>query len=226
MSDLTTIIPRTTVLIDEGYEKNNIPRLRLGLSECGHKCPRYLWYAHKGTPAIQPEGRVLRLFQLGNILEDQTIEDLKSIGIKHHSCQAEVKFEDGDTVLTGHIDGIVEGLEESPGTPHLFEHKTSSLKKYKELMKIKDYKAWNEIYYWQLQFYMFGLGLTRSAAFVYCKDNSELYMERIKLDKEATVMKLIDVFRNIQQTTPPERACPSANWFEARWCKYGKVCYP
>lgn len=224
MSDLTTLLPGTVEHINKHYEETNVARSRLGLSECGHKCPRYLWYAHHGTPAEQPDGRVLRLFQLGNILEEQTIRDLMDSGIAHYSCQKEVVFEDGDVKLTGHIDGIVLGLIEAPKTEHLFEHKTCSLKKYKELLK-NGYRGFSESYYWQLQFYMLGLGLTRAAAFVYCKDNSELYMERIKLDKGETTRKLIDVFAAIQQEEPPERVCPSAGWFEAKWCKYREECF-
>jgi len=166
-------LPTTVDAINADYEARNVPRNRLGLSQAGHQCKRCLWYIHHGFPAKQPEGRVLRLFQLGNILEDQTIVDLKSAGVSHHSSQKEVRHTRGNLTLTGHIDGIVEGLLESPETPHLFEHKTCSLKKYNELIKCGSYQKWNEVYYWQVQFYMLGLKLTRAAAFVYCKDNSE-----------------------------------------------------
>ena len=225
MSDLTKVLPGTIAKIERHYEETNEPRHRLGLSQAGHKCPRYLWYAHHETPAEQPGGRVLRLFQLGNILEAQTIKDLMDAGIAHYSCQKEVSFEDGDIKLVGHIDGIVQGLPESPKTKHLFEHKTCSSKKFKELIKKGSYKDWNEVYYWQVQFYMLGLGLNRAAVFVYNKDNSELYFERIKVDKPATAAKLIDVFNAIKSEDPPERVCPNAGWYEAKFCPYKKECF-
>lgn len=226
MGDITEIYKEddTTIkAIDAWYEAVNKPRKRLGLSQVGHKCGRFLWYAHHGTDAIQPEGRVLRLFQLGNILEDQTIIDLKTIGIHHYDCQKEVTFTQDDIKLTGHIDGIVTGLIEAPVTPHLFEHKTCSLKKFKELLS-KGYREWNEVYYWQVQVYMLGLKLKRAVAFVYCKDNSELYMERIKLDRGAAIQKMQFVFESISGE-PPQRKCPKANWYEARWCNYRNVCF-
>ena len=210
--------------IECDYEARNIPRSRLGLSQAGHECPRYLWYCHHGYIGKQPDGRVLRLFQLGNLLEDQTILDLKSAGFYHHSSQKQVTFSNNGIVLKGHIDGIVEGLLESPKTPHLFEHKTCSGKKYKELIKAGSYKAWNEVYYWQVQIYMLGLKLKRAAVFVYNKDTSELYMERIKLHRDATIKKLEHVFNAISGDIP-ERKCPNAGFYKAKWCVFYEECF-
>ena len=208
--------------INRAYEINNVPRKRLGLSQCGHKCKRYLWYCHNGFIGAQPEGRVLRLFQLGNILEDQTIADIKLAGFNIHSGQKHVEFTMDGITLTGSIDGIVEGITK---TPHLFEHKTCSLKKFKELTKKGSYRDWNETYYWQTQFYMLGLVLKRAAVFVYCKDDSQLYMERIELDKDATIDRLQDVFQAIGQADPPMRACPDESFFEAKWCPFYIECW-
>jgi len=227
MANLAEVINEvsTVAAVDLWYEADRKPRTRLGLSQCGHKCPRYLWYCHHGYIGEQPDGRVLRLFHLGNLLEDQTIADLRAAGCVLHSQQRGVKFDYESVTLTGSIDGIVEGLIEAPVTPHLFEHKTASKKKYDELIKKGSYRAWNEGYYWQVQFYMLGLKLTRAAVFVYCKDDSRLYMERIKLDRDATIDRLRDVFTAIMATKPPDRACPRPDWYEARWCQFYMECF-
>ena len=167
---------------------------------------------------------MLRLFQHGNLLEDQTIADLRGAGFNVYSQQAPIEIEYEGVTLTGSIDGIIEGLIESPVTPHLFEHKTASKKKYDELLK-KKYREWNETYFWQTQFYMLGLGLKRAAAFVYCKDDSRLYMERIPLDKDATVDRLLDVFRAISSEVEPDRVCPSASWYESKFCPFYGRCF-
>ena len=226
MSNIAEIINEisTTKAVDLWYEANRLQRRRLGLSQAGHKCGRLLWYKHRGYDEPDIEGRTLRLFKLGEVLEDQTISDLRDCGFNVHSQQAPVKIEYEGITLTGSIDGIIEGLIEAPKTPHLFEHKTASLKKYNELVK-KGYREWNETYYWQLQFYMIGLGLKRAAAFVYCKDDSRLYMERIPLDMDATIDRLQDVFNAISSDTEPERACPRKDWFEAKWCPFYEVCF-
>jgi hypothetical protein len=227
MADLSCLFekePTTIAAIDAWYEAKDSQRSWLGLSQAGHKCPRFLWYRHNGYKGKPIEGRVLRLFQLGNVLEEQVIIDLKSIGIHHHSSQKEVTFTQGDLKLTGHIDGIVEGLVESPATPHLFENKSASKKKFEELVKLNSYQKFNETYYWQIQFYMLGLKLTRAAVFVYNKDNSSLYMERIRLDKEATIAKLQMVFDAISGDIP-DRIQNRADNFECKWCDFHKECF-
>lgn len=225
IAELISQQPTSVDAVDMWYEASNKPRTRLGLSQCGNPCSRYLWYCHMGYPQSGTIGRVLRLFQLGNILEDQTIADLREAGFNIHSQQKQVVINYNGETLTGSIDGIIEGLIEAPSNPHLFEHKTASLKKYNELIKKGSYRSWNEQYYWQVQFYMLGLKLNRAAVFVYCKDDSRLYMERINLDKDAAIDKLQDVFVAISRKAQPDRTCPNASWFEAKWCSFYKECF-
>lgn len=224
MANIAEIINEhsTVAAIDRHYEEQRTQRRRLGLSQAGHHCARYLWYKHHGYNEPEIEGRILRLFQLGNILEDQVISDLRAAGFNVHSQQEPVKFEHNGITLTGSIDGIVEGLIESPKTPHLFECKTASKKKFDQL---KQYRDWNPIYFWQVQFYMLGLGLKRAAIFVYCKDDSRLYMERIPLEKDATVDRLQDVFNAVSRDDPPARYCMDAHGFDARFCPFREVCF-
>jgi hypothetical protein len=227
MADLSCLFekePTTIAAIDAWYEAKDSQRSWLGLSQAGHKCPRFLWYRHNGYRGKAIEGRVLRLFQLGNVLEEQVIIDLKSIGINHHSSQKEVTFTQGDLKLTGHIDGIVEGLVESPGTPHLFEMKTSSDKRFNELKKLGDYEKWDEKYSFQIQAYMVGLKLKRCAAFVYNKNTSEIMMFRIRVRKEETIAKLQMVFDAISGDMP-DRIQNRADNFECKWCDFHKECF-
>jgi len=227
MADLTEVLkdePTSVKAVDAWYEAAHEPRNWLGLSRAGHFCDRFLWYCHQGYIGKPPEGRVLRLFRLGKLLEEQVIIDLKSAGFEIHDQQKEVKFTQDDTELAGHIDGIIKGLLEAPATPHLFECKTCSAKKYNELLK-KGYRAWNETYYWQTQFYMLALKLKRAAAFVYCKDDSRLCMERIKLDKQATMEKLQHILEVITGTVVPERSCPRVDYYLAKWCQFYEICW-
>lgn len=227
MADLSFLQqqPGTVDAVNLYYEAHRKSRRRLGLSQAGHKCKRFLWYTHKGYDAAPIEGRILRLFQLGNLLEDQVVSDLRACGFRIHGEQRQVVFTQDDIKLVGHIDGIIEGLIESPATPHLFECKSASKKKYDELIKKGSCRAWNEVYYWQLQFYMLGLKLKRAATFVYCKDDSRLYFERVKLDKEASIAKLQSIFEAITSPIEPERSCPRPDYYEAKWCPYYAVCF-
>jgi hypothetical protein len=211
--------------IDRAYEEARKSRGYLGLSQAGHECKRHLWYEHNGYEGEPIEGRVLRLFQLGNLVEEQVVADLAMAGCLVYHQQREVVFTQGDVKLVGHIDGIVIGLQESPNTPHLFECKSASKKKYDELLKAGSYEAWNTTYFWQIQFYLLGLGLKRAAVFVYCKDDSRLYMERIKLRRQETIDLLALVFESVTSPIEPDRLCPRADNYKAKWCKYKAHCF-
>ena len=215
----------TTAAIDKAYENEYEARTYLGLSQVGHHCPRYLWYCYNNYPQPMPEGRILRLFQLGNVVEDQTIADLKKAGISHFDSQLEVSFEHEGITLRGHIDGKVKGLPENPDKEFLFEHKTCSDKKFTELTRCNNYKLWNEQYWWQVQFYMLGLSLKSTLVIVYNKNTSELYHEFIPIEEERTINKLTDVFNCLLSDQPPERVCPTASWYQAKWCPFYRECF-
>lgn len=227
MADLSFLQqqPGTLDAINLWYESQRKPRGYLGLSQAGHDCPRCLWYRHQGYDDNPIEGRILRLFQLGNVIEDQVVADLRACGFSIYHQQREVVFTQEVVTLRGHIDGIIEGLIESPAIPHLFECKSASKKKFDELLKCGSYAKWNPVYAWQVQFYMLGLKLKRAAVFVYCKDDSRMYFERIKIDKEATIERLQWIFDSITQVEPPERKCKRADSWDAKWCDFYAECF-
>ncbi len=228
MADLSfmhEVIPTSVEAVNLWYEAQRKPRNYLGLSQAGHDCARYLWYVHNGYAGKPIEGRVLRLFQLGNLLEDQVVADLRACGFLISCQQGEVKFSQGAVRLVGHIDGVIEGLLESPKTPHLFECKSASKKKFDELLKAGSYAKWNSIYGWQVQFYMLGLDLKRAAAFIYCKDDSRFHLERIKLEKQAAIDRLGFVFESITSSVEPERISNRADNYKCKWCDYYEQCF-
>jgi len=226
MVDLTPYINMTAIgnVFDAMYEARETPRTWLGLSEVGNPCMRYLWYRHHGFSMVSTPGQTLRLFNLGNVLEDHIVEDLRAAGYRVSCQQRTVEFSDNGTTLRGHIDGIIENLPES-SKPHLLEIKTAGEKSFKELLKAKSYEKWNPKYKGQIHVYMTGLKLHRCLVVVYNKNTSEIYSERIKIDKQYAVDLLCDVFAAIQQPAPPERLCPNAAWYLAKWCGYYKECF-
>lgn len=224
MADLSFLAETGTVArIDRAYEAANKPRAHLGLSAAGDPCARKIWYMHRGHVGEQPFGRVLRLFSLGNAIEDEIIAGLRLAGCIVTDQQKEVRFTQDGVELLGHIDGIVTGLEES-SQPHLFEAKSCNAKRFKELQKHGDYRKFSEAYFWQVNFYMLGLGLKRAAAFIYNKDNSELMMVRVRLDREATTEKLQQIFETITGELP-ERSCPREDYYKAKFCNYREICF-
>jgi len=211
-------------ILNAWYEANCPARHYLGLSSIGHPCLRWLWYAHKGFDQTAIEGQTLRLFELGNIIESALKKDLRLAGFTIADEQKEVDFTFNNIKLIGHIDGIITSLLES-NKPHLLEIKTANEKSFNELKKAGSYEKWQPKYKSQIHAYMLGLGLDRCLVIVYNKNTSEIYSERIKLDKNWIINRLETVFCAIGYHDPPERLCPRADWHEAKWCGFYGECF-
>jgi hypothetical protein len=225
LTELKKILTRNFSInkIDDYYEASYKGREGLGLSQIGHECNRWLWYQYNNFPHVPPSGRVLRIFQLGELLEKQVKKDLLKVGYNVLNTQKEVKFEFGNLQLIGHIDGIIEKLVESK-EPHLWEMKTMSDKYFKEVLK-DGYENYSTQYKAQVHAYMLGLKLKNAFITVYNKNTSELYQERIKLKKDWIVGVLSDVFSIIQKKDVPERFCPNEMFWKSKFCDFRKVCW-
>lgn len=226
MADLSFLYRGGTVdAIDRAIEEADEPRNRLGLSEAGHDCKRYLWLKHRGAVGRRPDGRIYRLFEFGNMVERQIIGDLSMIGALVYHAQREVELSMDGVTLFGHIDGIVVGLLEAPRRPHLLECKSASRKSFEALIKLASYQAWNVKYYWQVQFYMMALGLKDAAVFVDCKDDSRRYMERIPYREGETTERIVRTFEAITSQVEPDRLCPRRDFYLAKWCSLCDDCF-
>jgi hypothetical protein len=195
MADLTQIINMGAPenVLNAWYESRDRQRSRLGLSEIGHPCKRYLWYRHHGYQGPAIDGQTLRLFSLGNVIEAHLIDDLRSAGYQILGMQDPVKLSYGDCHLFGHCDGIISGLVESD-RPHLLEIKTANEKSFKLLKKANSYEKWSPKYKGQIHAYMLGLSLARALVLVYDKNTSEIYSERIRFDRQYIIELMGDVF--------------------------------
>jgi len=205
--------------IDEYYYANQQQRRHLGLSQIGHKCKRFLWYKHRGHDEKKTDGRTLRLFELGNIIEAQIVFDLAMIGIAVIKRQYQVSFTFNDITLTGSIDGIV-----NIDVPMLWECKTMNEKNFAKLKK-EGYEKYSEQYKTQLHAYMLGIKLKKALVTVYNKNNSELYDEVICIDEEWIIDKLTDVFKTISMDSLPAGICTDEKYFEANSCPFKEACF-
>lgn len=223
MADLTKVLKQNEVAdrINTYYEKNYKPRTYLGLSQSGHECDRFLWYKHNGYVETTPDGRVLRLFKLGNSIEGLIVNDLRNAGYVVTEDQKEVVFDLDSVSLNGHIDGLIEGVTDKT---HLLEIKSAYLKQF-NILKKKGYEEWHGTYKFQIQAYMLGLNLTRCLAVVYCKNNSELYTERIYLNKDWIIRRLEHVFGVVSSDVIPDRKCPNQSWWKAKFCGFKDICF-
>jgi hypothetical protein len=156
----------------------------LGMSEIGDECSRKLWLKyHLQIPQEFP-GRVLRMFDLGNLIEDRIIMELNECGFTVTGQQA--SFTDFDGAFCGHCDGIISELIESD-VPHILEIKSASDASFKQFKKdgIEAHPAFGAKYAAQVQCYMGYSGLKRALFIVENKNTSEMYPERVRFDRSA-----------------------------------------
>ena len=79
MTAIPSPINSTVAAIYRGYEERSGEELRphLGASQIGHPCSRALWYGFRWALAKDFDGRMLRLFETGQLVENRLIRDLR-----------------------------------------------------------------------------------------------------------------------------------------------------
>lgn len=218
MADISFLQEATTLAaVDRHIEARRVkPRRYLGMSEIGSDCLRMLWLQYHTGHREKFSARMLRLFDMGHLIEKRVIKDLRAAGFEVTGTQ--MRFKDHKNRFKGHCDGIIEGLPESK-KPHVLEVKSASGKSFKEFKEkgIAGHSLGGK-YISQVMLYMAYAGLDRALFIVECKDTSARYQERIKFDK-AEALKLIEKARLILEAkTPPKGISDRPDWFLCRMC--------
>ena len=212
-------------MIDKYHEsKIELPRAHLGASLLGHSCDRWLWLSFRW--AVQPKfsGRILRLFRRGHNEEATIINDLRAIGIKIKNNASQERVEFG-SFISGSIDAMIEyGVPEAPNKPHIAEFKTHSKKSFDGLLKDGVQKS-KPMHYVQMQVYMLGTKIDRALYYAVCKDNDEIYTERVRFDKDFAE-KYINRGKEIalSERMPPP-VSTDASWYECKMCDAHEFCH-
>lgn len=197
-------------------------------SSIGNPCERALWYRFRW--AHDPEqfsGRMLRLFDTGNVEEDRMVAWLTMAGCDVQAVdpetgeQWEVVALDGH--FKGHLDGILTGLLEAPKTPHLLECKTHNAKSFAQLKKHGVAVAKPE-HVAQMQVYMHLKSLTRAVYLAKCKDDDTLYLERIHYD-QAHALSLMAKAERIRDANEAPAKIGGPDSFACRFCPSRAVCH-
>lgn len=213
--------------IDAAHQANQEPpRPHLGASVIGHKCQRWIWLSFRWAVIEKFPGRILRLFRRGHREESIVYEDLRLAGCKVQTVDAETRkqyrFSDGH--FAGSCDGIVTGLPEAPKTPHLLEIKTHSLKSFNEV-KAKGVLLSKPQHYAQMQVYMAAFKLDDALYYAVCKDNDEIYTERVKASEHDQKTFMDRAQRIIEADRIPQPISTDPSWFECKWCAGHDLCH-
>lgn len=203
-------------------------RPHLGASQIGKSCERALWYDFRWATPAQFPGRILRLFETGQLEEARLVKNLRRIGATVLEVDPETgrqwRVEAHGGHFGGSLDGVSLGLPEAPKTWHVLEFKTHSAKSFRELVA-KGVAEAKPQHWAQMQVYMHLTGLARAMYLAVCKDTDDLHVERVHADGDAAERLLAKAARVIHAARPPARISEDPTWFECRFCDHHAVCH-
>ncbi|GHC61383.1 oxidoreductase [Limoniibacter endophyticus] len=223
----------TVSAIYAAYEERNEQRdgKTIPASQIAEECGRKLWFDFRWTtPHEFINGRTLRIFETGVVEEERWIDNLRMIGcevVSHQGDGRQIRIELCGGHVGGYLDSEILGLPEAPKTWHVGEIKSHNIKSFTALKKDGVQKS-KPLHYGQMQMYMHARGRDRAIYLAVCKDNDELYAERIHYDVEYCLRMIARAERIIAAHEPPAKLHedPEAKMaFACGWCKHKSICH-
>ncbi len=216
--------------IYRAYEASarDAPSARIGASLIGHECERHIFYSFRWVSRARHAGKLLRLFETGNLEEVRLIKNLRAAGVTVLDVDPETGKQWTFTACNGHFvdkgDGIGIGLLESPKTPHGLELKTHNAKSFNALQKHGLEKSKPQ-HLAQLLMFMHLAGLERGFYLAVCKNDDALYSERVHPDPVAAERLLAKAEAIINAPRPPAKLSDDPDYFMCRWCDHKDICH-
>lgn len=219
----------TAALIYQAYESDadDGHRPHLGASLIGHACERHLWLTFRWARAKKWPGRMLRLFETGQLEEPRLVKNLRRIGVQVHETAPDGKqwrVSDLGGHFGGSMDGAGVGFPEAPKTWHVLEFKTHNDKSFNELTKAGVEKA-KPMHYAQVQVYMGLTGMERAFYMAVNKNDDTIYTERIEFDMVQFKKIMERAERVIRAAEPPLRCSTDASWYVCKMCDFHPLCH-
>jgi len=229
MATVPEPVHTTVARIYEAYENDaeDGNRPHLGASLIGHACERYLWLTFRWVDAKKFPGRMLRLFETGQLEEARFVKNLRRIGVEVHDVTPDGKqwrVSDLGGHFGGSMDGACVGLPEAPKTWHVLECKTHNDKSFNDLTKNGVAKAKPQ-HYAQMQVYMGLTGMERALYLAVNKNTDELYSERVDFDPVEFAKLKARAERVINANEPPLRCSNDPSWYVCKMCDFHAHCH-
>ena len=212
--------------------KKSVPSSRLGASSIAKKCERAIWLDFYWAIDKDVSPKSQRIFKLGNILEDEMEDFLRSsLSLDlQYTGENQIKVE-----IAPHFvcmpDGIIfSGVPTAEKTIHTWENKSCNKETYNKLIKDGVAIAKPE-YYTQMQCEMYAASIflkkkvERAFFTAYCKDNSEIYSERIDFDEECLNYHLDKAERIRTSNTLPDKISADSTFYICKMCEYSYFCH-
>jgi len=235
---LTDLIDAALIKEREGEDV----RRYLGASRLGMPCGRALQYEYLHLPVDEGRefsGRLLRIFEVGHVLEDLAIRWLRLAGFEIYTRKAnggQFGFSVAGGRIQGHVDGILNGGPEALGFgyPMLFEFKTMADKHWKACVKSgvavskPIYAAQMAIYQAYMEASVPGISQNPALFMAINKDTQELWFELVPFDGGLAQRMSDRAVHVISATeageilprfamTPTHQECKFCSWQDRCW---------
>lgn len=194
----------------------------ISASMVGTECDRALFYELRWVSLPeQVSGRILRIFERGDIEEQRVYADLRAAGVE---IDEQAEFAAVQGFLRGRADGIATGILEAPKARHVLEIKSAKASDWRAVQKHGVAKA-KPLHWHQLHAGMASLGIDRGFYVMVNKDTEEILTERISLDPEIAARTEARVARIVDTHDAPGRLNDDPGAFSCRFCKHRAVCH-
>ncbi len=229
---------QVAALIDRGMQATRAketPRDYLGASRLGVECERALQFEYAKAPVDygrDVEGRMLRIFQRGHVVEDCMVDWLRGAGFDLRTRKAngeQFGFSDANGRLKGHVDGVIVAGSDGFAYPALWENKCLGAKSWRDVAS-KGVAVSKPVYAAQIALYQAHLELHEHPALFTAinADTMEIYVERVPFDA-ALAQRMTD--RAVKVITATEageqlpRGFHDPTHFECRMCAWQDRCW-
>lgn len=236
LNSRSALSDRINYLIDQATPVDGQDRRYLGASIVGHQCERAVQYhllAARGlVERKNPEPRILRIFDRGNMYEEKSRQWLKQAGFLFGVPPKGLAFSDFDGQFRGHVDGVITGWRR-PDTlcpielPVLWENKCLGSKGWKKLSdeKLREYSS---TYFMQTQIYMHYLGLERCLFTAVNADTMAIYHEVVPYAVADAMQGIERVGRVLLAANAGEmvpRMTRDSSFYQCKWCDFYDICF-
>lgn len=198
---------------DREKEKEEKERIKFYISEVG-KCPRSIFFKFKRAPKLEIEAERLRIFEMGNHIQQMILNPLISLGMVR---AIEIPIPPQE-LISGRADVII-SIE---GKPYVVEVKSISgrISLEKKSEPIPEH-------YQQLQLYLHYFKIPEGYLIYVNKDTQEIRDYLVKYDQNL-VEKILNWFQKLKSTieadiVPLRLPDYPLNW-QCEKCEYREIC--
>ena len=177
---------------------------------------------------LHHEGRILRLFDRGQLEEERFAADLRAAGVTVHTVDPATGEQFRFSEIGGHVGGSMDaaaiGLLERPTVWHVVEMKTHGDKSFADLVK-RGVEASKPEHWAQMQLYMHWSGMSRAFYMAVNKNDDSLYTERVRYDAKAASALLAKAADIVTAHRPLERISEKPDWYVCKFCDHRATCH-